>query len=136
MTARRVSATDRQAEQDEAREYLRAWFVGIDPSVEVYDVRDTPEEALRTVWGQVRGVNRDGDSWTIALLIVRDGSIVNISHHVARILGWPRAREGNAVRVGGGRMNMIFHAVSSLALAIWPDVGPRAAYALRDETLS
>lgn len=106
----------------------------MDPATESFDVGED-EQGYRTVYGKVLRRNRTGDDWTIALYVVRDGRIVNISGYAGAFIGWRVDRSDLAVHIGGGGMNMVFQAVSTLGRSLWPTVA-RSEFALRYEVMS
>lgn len=74
-----------------------------------------------TVYTSIKSVSRSGMSRDIAVYCVRDGRIYAVTFWVARLLGW-RLIEGNggrAVRVEGVGMDMGYHLVESLAIALY-----------------
>ena len=74
-----------------------------------------------TVYTSIKSVSRSGMSRDIAVYCVRDGRIHNITFWVACLLGW-RLIEGNggrAVRVEGLGMDMGYHLVESVSIALY-----------------
>jgi len=59
--------------------------------------------------------NRAGDSWAVQLLIALNGEVMDISAFAAPVMGVKFNRNHGGVTVGGGNMNMAFHAVYTLA---------------------
>ena len=76
-----------------------------------------------TVYTDVKHVSKSGMSRDIAVYIILDGEICDISGYVARILGY-RRRDNGGVRVGGCGMDMGYHLVMNLSYALhgWKNV--------------
>jgi hypothetical protein len=98
-------------------------------------------EALRSllpadtrVYASVLHVSASGISRTIALYIVHEGAIHDISWRAAKILGWRRDDKRGGMKVAGCGMNMCFHAVYCLSRSLFPEHG-RSGYVLRSEAL-
>jgi hypothetical protein len=106
-----------------------------------------------TVYTMLVSVSRSGMSRTMRVFVVHDSIIVNITHHVARVIDY-RMRDGAMVVKGCG-MDMGYHVVHSLSYALHgmvnkpvgaiaphpgtcetaPEAGYRAGYTLRQEWL-
>lgn len=72
----------------------------------------------------IRHVTRSGMSRSISVLAVdSDGEIHDVSHDVARVLGWSLDRDNGGVRVQGCGMDMAFHLVYSMSRVIHADTG-------------
>lgn len=70
----------------------------------------------------VRSVSQSGMSRKISLFVTdKDGDIVDISWHVARVLDYTLDRDVFALKVKGAGMDMCFHLVYSLGHAMFPD---------------
>ncbi len=70
------------------------------------------------VYCVLRHVSRSGMKRTIDLFVVRNGGIIRIGFHAARLLGlaWDSNRDGIVVR--GAGMHMGFHLVNGLRRAL------------------
>lgn len=71
----------------------------------------------------LRSVAKSGMSRTLSLFVICDGELSDITGYAAHSLGWPlvNAKGSRAMRVEGCGMDMGFHAVSSLARALYGD---------------
>lgn len=109
MTYRKVWEHDNEEYRAESADYLRRVFpIGSD---------------VRTL---VRSVSRSGMSRTISILAIdrrhkRTGEIVDVSQHVARVLGWCVNSDNGAIRVDGCGMDMCFHTVYALSRVLYRD---------------
>ena len=84
-----------------------------------------------TAYTCLKTVNRMGDYRNIQVLIISKKRILNISYHVAKLLGWTYKDRPNAVGVGGGGMDMGFHLVYSLSRTLFR--GDRGGYAVKQQ---
>lgn len=100
----------KQAELD--RESSRAFLL------EVFSKQDRP-----TVFTVLRHVSASGMSRDLSLFTVHDGEILNITWHASKVSSANsslRERNGfNVVRVSGCGMDMGFHSVYSLSIALF-----------------
>ncbi len=78
----------------------------------------TMKDYETTVFCVLRHVSRSGMKRTIDLFVVRNGGIMRIGFHAARLIGrtWNSEREG--IVVGGCGMDMGFEVVDSLRRAL------------------
>lgn len=84
-----------------------------------------------TAYTVVRHVTRGNGSRSISVLAITDPAtdyrgearIIDVSHHVARVLGWSLDRDNGGVRVRGCGMDMAFHMVYSMSRIIHADTG-------------
>ena len=74
-----------------------------------------------TVYTKVLHVAKSGMSREIALYVVHNGEIVEISAWVAYVAGFSFNRDRFAVKVGGCGMDMCFHVVYTLANKLYSD---------------
>lgn len=94
-----------------------------------------------TVYGIVRSVYRSGMSRRIDFYAIdkADAQPVFLTGYIATLLGmrWPNDVSRGGLVVGGCGMDMIFHVVQNLSMALYcPDKYDHdAAYALRSEQL-
>ena len=91
-----------KSEQAEAFANLRKWL--------------KPGDTVHTI---VDNVSRSGMSRDIRVLILRDGEATHPNWAVSVLLGYPRAKRGDGMRVGGCGMDMGFHVVHSLGYALF-----------------
>lgn len=86
------------------------------------------------VYTQVRHIGGKGMNRDISLYVVVDGRIQSITYYAANILGWRLVeRDGwRAIRVNGVGMDMGWHLVESLAIALY---GLEGRNSLRQEWL-
>lgn len=87
----------------------------------------------------VKHVTRSGMGRVIAVLAYRDSDqgIVNVSHHVARVLDWRYDNDWQGVYVQGCGMDMAFHLTYTLSRALYPDSdgGERSGYLLSNRNI-
>ena len=90
-----------------------------------------------TVYAMCHHVSRSGMSRHVALYIIHEGCLLNISHWAALVMGWPLTKSGrSALRVSGAGMDMGFHTVYSLASYLFQDGDkPGDGYALQHENM-
>ena len=111
-------------------------------TLEKNQLREEAREALlkryltpgTLIYTQVRHVSASGMSRDVSLYVVRNGRIDNLTYYAANILGW-RLVERNgfrAIRVQGLGMDMGYHLVESLAIALY---GLEGRNSLRQEWL-
>lgn len=102
----------------EAKAQLRKW---IKPGDTVHTILDHVSSS---------GMSRD-----IRVVLLKDSEELHPNHSVAVALGYPRARKGDGMRVGGCGMDMGFHIVHSLGYALFGEEAEhgkgKAANALR-----
>lgn len=86
------------------------------------------EERLRelfpphsTVWVTTIKVSRDGMSRDVLVLGTKDNLIVDVTLHVARVLGYKMDRDRGSLRIHGAGMDMHFHLVYSLSRILYAD---------------
>lgn len=96
-----------KAEIEEARAQLRKWL--------------KPGDTVHTI---LDSVSSSGMSRNIRVLLLKcDGKgepiTLHPNHSVSVVLGYPRAKHGDGLRVGGCGMDMGFHIVHSLGYALW-----------------
>lgn len=72
------------------------------------------------VYTNVHHVSQSGMSRDISVHIVEDGSISDISYHVAILCDYPMGKKGG-IRVGGCGMDMGFSVVYDLSSRLFPD---------------
>ncbi len=74
-----------------------------------------------TVYTVLRHVSSSGMSRSIDCYVMRDNAPLWLSRHVANVTGlaWDAKRE--AVKVGGCGMDMGYHIVYTLGMALWPN---------------
>lgn len=90
---------------DEARAQLLKWL--------------KPGDTVHTILDHV---SNSGMSRDIRVVIVRkDGTILHPNYSVSVLLGYPRAKRGEGMRVGGCGQDMGFHIVYQLGAALWPN---------------
>lgn len=104
-----TTKTEKAAARAEAIDLLRSWLKPGD-----------------TVYTMLKHVSSSGMSRDIAVLIVRDGQISNVSCDVARAIGAKiDSKDGTAaVKINGAGMDMGFRIVYALGCALWPDGTP------------
>ena len=102
----------------EAKANLRKW---IKPGDTVHTILDHVSSS---------GMSRD-----IRVVLLRDGEATHPNYSVSVALGYPRAKRGDGMRVGGCGMDMGFHIVHSLGYALFGEEAEhgtgKAANALR-----
>lgn len=95
-----------KTEVAEAKAQLRKWL--------------KPGDTVHTI---VDHVSRSGMSRNIRVLVIKceNGEAVTLhpNHSVAVVLGYPRAKRGDGLVVGGCGMDMGFHVVHSLGYALF-----------------
>ena len=75
-----------------------------------------------TIYTIVKNVSRTSNTRDIVPLIIdEDGTIKNISYEVAETLGWKVNKAGDGVVVKGYGMDMTYHLVHQLGIALFPD---------------
>ena len=72
-----------------------------------------------TVYTILRHVSKSGMTRHIGIVLMRDGGAIHPNHAVAAALDMPLRRD--AVSVGGCGMDMGFHIVYNLGMALWPN---------------
>jgi hypothetical protein len=84
-----------------------------------------------TVYTQVLHVSRSGMQREVSChIVLRDGSIGQITHTVADAIGHRLGKNGG-IMMGGCGMDMCFHAVYLLGQAMWPG-GTPAPHGMRN----
>ena len=92
-----------KAEKAEAFSNLRKWI--------------KPGDTVHTIMDHV---SSSGMSRNIRVVLVdKDGDITHPNWAVSVLLGYPRAKHGDGMRVGGCGMDMGFHIVHSLGYALF-----------------
>ncbi len=93
--------TKKEQEKLEAKQTLKEWGVK-DGTI---------------INAKVNKVSQSGMSRNITLYITdKDGSIIDISYHAAKVLEWPyKDKYDGGIRVGGCGMDMLFHTIDSLS---------------------
>lgn len=93
-----------KAEQDAARAQMLKWF--------------KPGDTVHTILDHVSssGMSRD-----IRVVLLRDGEALHPNHSVSVLLGLPRAKRGDGMRIGGCGTDMGFEIVYRLGRALFPD---------------
>ena len=89
---------------------------------EVQEAFDTLRKMLKpgdTVHTILDNVSRSGMSRDIRVVVLRDGEALHPNYSVSVLLGYPRAKHGDGMRVGGCGMDMGFHIVHSLGYALF-----------------
>ena len=89
---------------------------------EVQEAFDTLRKMLKpgdTVHTILDNVSRSGMSRDIRVVVLRDGEAMHPNYSVSVLLGYPRAKHGDGMRVGGCGMDMGFHIVHSLGYALY-----------------
>ena len=89
---------------------------------EVQEAFDTLRKMLKpgdTVHTILDNVSRSGMSRDIRVVVLRDGEAMHPNYSVSVLLGYPRAKRGDGMRVGGCGMDMGFHIVHSLGYALF-----------------
>ena len=72
-----------------------------------------------TVYTILDNVSRSGMSRDIRVVVLRDGEALHPNWSAQVLLGYPRAKNGDGMRVGGCGMDMGFHIVHSLGYALF-----------------
>lgn len=92
-----------KAEIEEQKDKLRKWL--------------KPGDTVHTVLDHV---SRSGMSRDIRLVIIgKDGTTLHPNYAAQVILGYPHAKRGDGLRVGGCGMDMGFHLIHSLGYALY-----------------
>lgn len=90
------------SEKDEARAFLLAFLSPLDT---VYTILDS--------------VSRSGMTRKIRLIMIKEGRPINITYHVATLMGY-KVKDGSLITSGCG-MDMGYYLVHSLGASLWPD---------------
>lgn len=90
------------------KEQMRKQLAWIKPRMVIYTV--------------LRKVSKSGMSREISLFAVKDGKIISLDGPVSVLLGYKLGDQG--IKVSGCGMDMGFHTVYSLGLALWPNGTP------------
>lgn len=91
-----------KTEVEQARAKLREWI--------------KPGDTVHTILDHV---SRSGMSRTIRVVLLKNSDALHPNHAVATVLGYPQAKRGDALVVGGCGMDMGFHVVHSLGYALF-----------------
>jgi hypothetical protein len=85
-----------------------------------------------TIYTVIRSVSASGMSRTMAVKVVRDNRIDDITFNVAHALDYPlvEVNGSRAIRVGGAGMDMGFHVVYSLGRVLFRGQGEDPGYLL------
>lgn len=75
-----------------------------------------PGDTVHTI---LDNVSRSGMSRDIRIVVLRDGEALHPNWSVRVLLGYPSAKHGDGMRVGGCGMDMGFHIVHSLGYALF-----------------
>ena len=97
---------------------------------EVQEAFDTLRKRLKpgdTVHTILDNVSRSGMSRYIRVVVLRDGEAMHPNYSVSVLLGYPRAKRGDGMRVGGCGMDMGFHIVHSLGYALFGEEAEHGA---------
>jgi hypothetical protein len=71
-----------------------------------------------TVYVVVKHVSKSGMTREIGVYTIVDGELLNLTHHVARALGWSVGKH-DGVKVSGCGMDMGFHLVYTLSRVLF-----------------
>jgi hypothetical protein len=74
-----------------------------------------------TLYTILRHRSRSGMARVISVVVIRNGTPLDISHHVARVCGFGFDRDRFGVKVRGCGMDMGFHVVDTLFHAMFGD---------------
>lgn len=102
-----TTKAEKARRMEDAREFLRGQL--------------KPGDAVHT---QVKHVSRSGMMRVIAVYLVRNGDVFDISRFTADAIGAPFDENRWGVKMGGAGMDMTFYVVYSLSRALWPDGYP------------
>ena len=85
-----------------------------------------PGDTVHTI---VESVSRSGMSRTIRAVVMKNGGdgqpyTLHPNHSISKLLGLPRAKRGDGVKIDGCGMDMGFQLVYLLGAALWPDGTP------------
>ena len=91
---------------------------------EVQEAFDTLRKMLKpgdTVHTILDNVSRSGMSRNIRVVVLRDGEAMHPNYSVSVLLGYPWAKHGDGMRVGGCGMDMGFALVYHLSCVLFPN---------------
>lgn len=91
----------------------------------------TPTDTLYTI---LRHRSKSGMARVISVIVIRNGTPLDISHHVARVCGFGFDRDRFGVRVSGCGMDMGFHVLDTLFRAMYGNE-PQGVYCFRHNWL-
>ena len=77
-----------------------------------------PGDTVHTILDHV---SSSGMSRNIRVVILRDGEEIHPNHSVSVLLGLPRAKHGNGMRIGGCGTDMGFEIVYNLGRVLFPE---------------
>jgi hypothetical protein len=122
MSTRKVWEHDNAEYRQESADYLRTLF--------------PPGSEVTTT---IKHVTRSGMGRVIAVIgyNAEKGRVLNVSHDVARVLGWRYDNDRRGVFVDGCGMDMAFHLTYTLSRALYAasDGGERSGYLLNQNTI-
>ena len=105
MTTSTLIKQEKTAQHSESRQFLLDTFAG----------DDKPE--LFTI---LRHVSSSGMTRHISIKYIKNGQLMDLTWHAARVLDWSLVDGFNrAIKVGGCGMDMGFHLVYSLSCALY-----------------
>jgi len=111
---------EKQQEQESAKDFLR----------KVFTSQETP-----TAWTILKSVSASGMSRDMKVITQYEGRVIDITWYISHASSVGQLRERNGqrvVRVGGCGMDMGFHLIYSLSIALY---GIENAYNLKQEWL-
>jgi hypothetical protein len=120
MNATMTKKQEKELEQEKAKDFLRKVFAS----------QERP-----TAWTILKNVSSSGMSRDMKVCTSYEGRVVDITWYVAQASSVGQLKERNGqrvVRVGGCGMDMGFHLVYSLSLALY---GSEGGYNLKQEWL-
>jgi hypothetical protein len=120
MNATLSKKQEREQEQESAKEFLRKVFAS---------------QERATAWTILKSVSASGMSRDMKVITQYEGRVIDITWYVSNASSVGQLRERNGqrvVRVGGCGMDMGFHLIYSLSIALY---GIENAYNLKQEWL-
>lgn len=85
------------------------------------------KEAIKpgdTLYTQLHHVTKSGMTRYIGVRAIKDDYPYDYTYLVAKALGWKTSDKHHGIKVGGCGMDMGFHLIYSLGMALWPDGTP------------
>ena len=77
-----------------------------------------------TLWTQLHHVSKSGMTRYIGVRLLKDDYPYDYTYLVSKALGWKTSDKYHGIKVGGCGMDMGFHLIYCLGMALWPDGTP------------